>query len=150
MEYIRLLHPRNFDPYTNKFTSVAFRDGNGGASVIRRDCVDATGASLCQHVGRFYPNVGGEPPVFWIFEETRLPPDHRITPKRSRSGDDCHHDITANDTKALNKALKALLKNRLPSDFSICDRGGTHRPATLQELLALKAKYDAELAARVK
>jgi hypothetical protein len=47
------------------------------------------------------------------------------------------------DTRALNKGLRALMKSQPVSRFLTCANGG-HRPITLEELLALKARYDAE------
>lgn len=123
MEYVRLLHPKHFDCELSQFKSLAFKDSGSGASVIQYPCVDATGATICQHIRRYYPNVGGEPPVFWIFDDTILPPQTKITQKRSRSGDDCHHDITGQDINRLNKSLKSLLKSKKVGDFRVCDNG---------------------------
>jgi hypothetical protein len=65
-----------------------------------------SGASICEHIRKYYPNVGGEPPVFWIFDEAILPHGARLVQKRSDTGDDCHFNIAtdkSNNFNALNK-----------------------------------------------
>ena len=123
MQYVRLLHPKHFDCQLDEFKSLAFRDSGNGASVIQHSCIDATGSTVCAHVRRYYPDVGGEPPIFLVFDEADLPADSRLIKKRSTSGDDCHHDITGPNINSLNKSLKKLLKGRHFSSFAICANG---------------------------
>ena len=124
MEYVRLLHPNHFDCQRDEFKSLAFKVYDDGASVIQLDCI--VGHGICDHIRQYYRNVGGEPPVFWIFDEAILPADSRLVQKRSESGDDCHFNIIADNVNALNKALRKLLKSQRVETFHICD-DGQHR-----------------------
>lgn len=120
MEYVRLLHPKHFDCQRDEFKSLAFKVYDDGASIIQLACV---ALRLCDHIRKFYPNVGGEPPVFWIFDEALLPQDSRLVQKRSDSGDDCHFNIVGRDVKALDKALRKLLKSQHLTAFLVCENG---------------------------
>lgn len=122
MEYVRLLHPKHFDCQRGEFKSLAFKVYDDGASVIHLGCV--TGVTICQHIRKYYPNVGGEPPVFWIFDKAILPKECRLVQKQSDSGDDCHYNIVSNGSdNALNKALGKLLKAQPFETFHICNNG---------------------------
>jgi hypothetical protein len=122
MEYVRLLHPKHFDCQRGDFKSLAFKVYDDGASVIQLACV--AGLGICQHIQQYYPNVGGDPPVFWIFDEAILPKDCRLVQKRSDSGDDCHFNIVSTSSNnALNKALGKLPKAQPVETFQICNNG---------------------------
>jgi hypothetical protein len=134
MEYVRLLHPRHFDRQHGEFKSLAFKVYDDGASVVQLACVVAAGSNICPHVRKFYPDVGGDPPVFWIFDEAILPKDCRLVQKRSDTGDDCHFNIVSTGSdNALNKALRKLLKTQPLETFRICN-SGYDRPVTRADL----------------
>jgi hypothetical protein len=131
MEYVRLLHPKHYDCQRDEFKSLAFKVYDDGASVVQLACVGGRG--ICEHIRTYYRNVGGEPPVFWIFEESILPTGSSLVQKRSDSGDDCHFNIVSQNLKALDKALRSLLKAQPVSSFSICVNGH-HRQVTHADL----------------
>ena len=138
MEYIRFLHVRHFDnhPKQNRFKSLAFRNSTGGgASVVQRACIDATNITICDHIRRYYsPAIAGEPPIFWIFDESILTAGHRLEQERSDTGDDCHYNIHG----VSDAHYKKILKSKRLEDFLICDgaqarqlvRGDLPPPAT--------------------
>ncbi len=121
MEYIRLLHPRDFDRRRNRFTSLALRNLQGSLSVIDPDCVEGTGAGLCDHIRRYYPGITGEPPIFWRFDSSVLPVSHRVETQPSTSGDDCHRNIHG----VTDGSYRAVIINIAVSNYSICCEGGT-------------------------
>jgi hypothetical protein len=124
MEYVRLLHPKHFDCQRGEFKSLAFKVYDDGASVIQLGCVLGN-ASICEHIRKYYPNVGGEPPIFWIFDEGLLPEGSRLVQKQSDSGDCCHFNIVSGNSNvnALDKALRKLLKAQPLEAFRICNNG---------------------------
>src|SRR5665213_2565977 len=117
MHYIRLLHPKHFDCERNEFKSLAFKNYDGGASVVQRECVDSTSTSICEHIRKFYPNTGGDPAIFWVFPQTAIPAGGTLVPIPSDTGDDCHHDITG----LSDKQLRGFLKSSSLPDYQICD-----------------------------
>jgi hypothetical protein len=131
MEYVRLLHPTHFDCRRGEFKSLAFKVYDDGASVIQLACV--VGVTICDHVRKFYRNVGGEPPVFWIFDDANLPEGSSLVQKKSDTGDDCHFNIVGENVSALNKALRLWLKAQPVNTFNICDNG-YYRPVTRADL----------------
>jgi len=73
--------------------------------------------------------VRGEPPIFWIFDETIFPAGYRLEQKTTKSGDHCHYNI--HDVS--DSALKKLLKSKRIEDFFVCDNGN-HRPLQRADL----------------
>jgi hypothetical protein len=147
MEYVRLLHPKHFDCQRGEFKSLAFKVYDDGASVIQLACV--AGASICQHIRKYYPDVGGDPPVFWIFDEAILPKDCRLAQKRSDSGDDCHFNIISTGSEnVLNKALRKLLKSATFEDFSYVQQW-TRSPSKARGLVSGRTYRDCPLADRL-
>src|SRR4051794_2108934 len=95
MAYVRLIHPREFDHETGRFSDLAFkksRDGLG-MSVFDVDCAKASSQTICAHIQRYYPHQSGDPPIFYIVEESELPPDSDILSTMSTTGDECHREI---------------------------------------------------------
>ena len=100
MECIRLLHPNKYNRKQREFTRPAFRNVDGGLSVVSWDRIQDTGNSVADHIRRYYqcfPNVAGEPPIFWKFDTDILPPGHAVQQVTSDSGDICHHDVKGLD-----------------------------------------------------
>jgi len=126
MEFVRLVHPRNFDRIRGRFNDLAFKKStNGGMSVFEVECAKANSGLICDHIKAFYENVGGEPPVFYILNETELPTGYGIQQRTSDSGDECHHDVVSISNNRLKKAFKDLHW----SAFFICD-GSDYRALT--------------------
>jgi len=120
MEFIRLLHPRNFDRERNRFNDLSFKALDGGVSVVHRECVDRIPSTICEHIRNYYRNETGEPPVFFLFQEEILPEGYRIKASVSTSGDPCHHDIT----NVSDNRLWKFFKRRAWTELYICDNGG--------------------------
>jgi hypothetical protein len=136
MEYVRFLHRDHFDPrpQQNRFKSLAFKNSSngGGASVVQRPCVDATGLTICDHARKYYsPRVTGEPPIFWIFDEAVLSTARRFEKIKTDSGDECHYNLHG----VSDAELKRLLKATPLSDFMICENRA-HRPLLRDDLPA--------------
>ena len=120
MALIRLIHRKHFDPTRERFLSLAFKtssDGSG-ASVIDTTCVGGKRQPLiCCHIREFYPDIAGDPPIYWEFEEGTLPDGYSIVVTRSASGDDCHRDIQDVSDHRLAKYFKTAALE----DLMICD-----------------------------
>ena len=139
MWFIRLSHPRHYDRTKNRFNSMALKkssDGSG-ASIISRKCIDDTGKTICDHIRDFYPDVSGEPPVFWEFDEALLPNDSRIEQVTSESGDECHHAI--HDVS--NGKLRKLIIEVPIEDAAVC-MNGNHVPLTQTKILSLLDQFE--------
>jgi hypothetical protein len=131
MEYIRLLHPKNFDQKRGVFGELAFKKSStdGGASVLGLRCIEGRNVTPCDHIRGLYPSVAGEPPVFWIFREEVLPPGYRIPQEGT---DPCHHNIRDVSNTQLGKIIA-----KVPiAEISICNNGD-HRPLTIGDLEAI-------------
>lgn len=132
MRYIRLVHPKHYDARTRKFKNLAFKNSSdgSGASVILEACGAAASGSICAHIRRHYPGIGGEPPVFWPFDDSVLPAGHVIEQDTSDAGDDCHHVVKG----VTNGTLKRNFVDKWElSDLAICDNG-TYRPLTAADV----------------
>jgi hypothetical protein len=68
---------------------------------------------------QLYKLITGEPPIFWVFEESILHAGYRIEQQTAPTGDLCHYNIQG----ISDAALKALLRARVLSDFCICTNG---------------------------
>ena len=110
MEYIRYLHPKNFDHTRGCFAEIAFKkaSSDGCASIVQRDCVDGLGHDYCKHARDFYASVNWEPPVFWIFDEVNLPQGYRLTQKNSAKGDKCHYNLDNVSNTKLGRMIAAV------------------------------------------
>jgi hypothetical protein len=107
-------------------------------SVIQLECArNESGDLVCNHIRQYYPDVSGEPPVFFVFDETQLPAGSlidQVAPQQM--GDDpCHYNVTGVGDGQLKK-----LRKRNWSEYSICDNG-TYRSVTQADVDAWKADY---------
>jgi hypothetical protein len=131
MRYIHLVHLKHYDRHTGRFNSLAFKgssDGSGASIILEQCGVDDSG-SICAHIQRYYAGVGGEPPVFWRFDDSALDADCRIEQVDSERGDRCHHEVKGPSRTALNKRLRKQVDSWNIEDLWICDReGGSDRP----------------------
>ena len=129
MRYLRVIHPKHFDPEGKRINDLAFtisRD-KSGISVVDTECVEQANNSICDHLRRFYPDpIGGNPLVFWRIPDDPLFAECNWEPSLSSTGDECHRNLKGISN---NKAHKFF--NRQPlSSFTVCD-GQNERP--LQE-----------------
>ena len=133
MAFVRLCHPKHYEKYKQRFKSLAFKlsSEDGGASTFDRDCGIATSGTLCAHIARFYPNVGGDPAVFRIFEPSELPNSAHFDREKSDSGDECHHNVRG----VTNNQLKKVLEDWGSEGFQICDGSG-QRDLTSSDIAA--------------
>jgi hypothetical protein len=99
-------------------------------SVFELTCAEAASGLVCDHIRTFYKSIGGEPPVFYILEETELPPGYKIEAVRSDSGDECHRDVTGVSNGQIKKAFK---DRRHWNNFFICD-GSDYRPLRQEDV----------------
>lgn len=123
MEYVRLFHPNHFDSRLGRFKSSAFKNSSngGGASIFELDCGIKISGDVCSHIKRFYPNVGGDPAVYWVFEADELPQGSSLEAAPSNTGDLCHRNIkNVSDTY-----LRSIVIKLKTTNFMICDAAGT-------------------------
>ena len=115
---------RHYDPDERRFNDLAFKASSGdnpGASIINMECgIEATG-SICAHISKHYPGVGGDPAVFWEFDSGLIPSQCRIEQVDSDTGDKCHHEIKGVSKTSLNRVLRDLRKTWDIGQLSICD-----------------------------
>ena len=125
MEYIRLVHPENYDRDTGFFSDIEFKgksaDGSG-MSLVQLECAAAaSGGLICQHFQDKYSSVAAHPPIFLILSEAEFPDNVTLhnSPEFHPQKDPCHWDArsTTND-----KQLKKLRKRPI-TDYSICENG---------------------------
>jgi hypothetical protein len=132
MEFIRLVHPTNYDPNTGRFSDLEFKgkssDGSG-MSLVQWDCANEKSGVICQHVADHYSDVAGTPVVFLKIREEDFPANVTLhpSPEFHPTNDECHWDArTQNDRK-----LKDLRK-RPVTDYFICENGIV-RPVTTDD-----------------
>jgi hypothetical protein len=107
---------------------------------VERDCVDRSGANYCGHARQYYPSsVTGDPPIFWIFDDTLLPSDVNIIQKTSGSGDACHYNLD----NISNGKLGKLVSRTDPRTMYICDSSGGYRLITDQDIASFDQKFEA-------
>lgn len=98
MELLRIINIQNhYDRKRRRFNSLAFKNLDGGISVIEKDCIEK---EECQHIRRYYSNITGTPPVYWQFNIEILPTGFSIEHTLSKSGDVCHCEIKGLTDKA--------------------------------------------------
>ena len=133
-QLVRIIHQRHFDRNLGRFQSLAFKpSSNGGISVFCARCAVETTGSACQHIQRFYPEVSGEPPIFWTFNTSILPDEHIIEETLSDTNDSCHRDIKNITPRKAERIFKAHAK--FPDSFQICQACNSDRPLTLGDLI---------------
>jgi len=119
MQYIRPVHPKNFDFERGKFNDLVFKkSSDSGMSVFERACAEATSGSICRHIEVYYSVLSGVPPVFYIIEEEELPTGYDIKPTVSDTGDKCHREVDGVSGKSIKKAFD---NKRALHLFHICD-----------------------------
>ena len=117
--FIRILPKPHYFSGLGRFGSCAFKNFKGAISVIRESCISDSGASICNHLKRYYISVDEPPHVMWIFQRDILPDDVRLVQRRSDSGDDCHYDIEGLSDK---KAKRIFAKHcHSITNLRICD-----------------------------
>ena len=117
MEYVRLLHPKNFDHVRGRFNELSFKKKGEGVSVVERLCAETGCGIICNHARKFYPYITSEPPVFWVFDESALPSGYSIIQTTPSNNDRCHHEIRDVSNNQLWKFFKGIHWN----NFEICD-----------------------------
>ncbi len=131
MGFIRIIHPKHYDPDSNRFRSLAFKpSSDGGISVISRECIEQTGSSICGHIAKFYASVLGDPPIFWEIPEAVLPPTGQFIQAPSDTGDDCHHNLVG----LSDREARRIIKQMLLGEMSVCLETGEHRSLTGADL----------------
>src|SRR6266850_2169790 len=120
MEYIRLLHHRNFDPRKNRFNRLAFKNYGRSGSVIQHLCVQQNGTAVCAHIQKYYAPIAGSPAIFWLFSDSQLPPGGRFVQEPSKSGDECHYNIYGITDDQYAEFIKEHQINRDFAEFYIC------------------------------
>ena len=131
MDFIRIIHPKHYDPDRKSFSSLAFKpSSDGGISVVSRECIEQTGSSICGHIAKFYGTVSGSPPIFWEIPAGILPPQCQFIQNPSDTGDDCHHNLIGlNDREA-----RRIIKQTPLDEMHICLVIGGHCPLTEADL----------------
>jgi len=127
MEYVRILHPREYKPKLGRFNSGAFTNSSGGGlSVFERACAIRASKSLCEHIARHYEQVAGFPPIFWPFVTNELPEGWRLELDSSR-GDDCHFNLMGLHDNALRKFFKRqhVTLEKVRACVNACEVSGT-------------------------
>lgn len=144
MEFAGVLHRRKYRPKLKRFTSDSFKKLNGAISVVEIDCIEETGAGICEHIQRYYASVAqGEPFAFRVIRDCDLDEhfgcgNYSIVPSPSRTGDDCHRNLEGIE----DKAAKRFQKNYCDEgDVFWCIDGETHQlddelAGRLQEILS--------------
>src|SRR4051794_13417039 len=135
MGYVRVLDPSDFDHVTGEFNDLAFKKYGGGLSVIEATCAERTSGSICVHIRRFYANLTGEPPIFFLAGEGAFPEGSEFAQTDVGNGDPCHWDVTGRSDKVMKR-----MRHRHFSEYSICDNG-TYRPLTHADISGWKMKH---------
>jgi hypothetical protein len=120
MEYVRLVHPEDYDHNRGKFNDLVFKNSTDGSglSVFEVECAENTSITLCAHIRPFYPLLTGDPAIFYVMNESEIPQSGRIVDIPSATGDECHRQIMDVSTTAMKKAFQ---NKRTPELFYICD-----------------------------
>lgn len=138
MGLVRLVHPKHWEAGREGFTDLAFKPP---LSVFDVECAEhASSGLICQHVRKYYPTQGGDPPVLMFIEEGDLPPGCALDANRSDSGDDCHREVIAKG-KSLIKALKRSLMDRHWSTLKVCAPDGI-RDLTAEDIATWSAQVE--------
>jgi len=130
MGFLRLIHHIHFDHDTGKFKSLAFKNsGDGsGISLVEKECAINASPTICGHIHRYYPNVVGEPAIFWHVPEG-ITSTCKLEQKTSSTGDICHHNMKGLSDPDARRAIKDVPLN----EMMVCENG-TYRPLTLSDI----------------
>lgn len=133
MEVIRLIHHKHYDPDSKRFRSLAFRNSSndGGISVVDIECIVRqiqNEETVCDHVLKFYPNIAGQPIIYWIIRTRNIEKENpdinlKLEEKESHTGDICHINIKGLSN---NKAKNFFYGNCCPPNLRICNKGIPH------------------------
>jgi hypothetical protein len=108
----------------DKFANVAFKNLDGGISVIDDECVTESGTELCTHLIEFYSVLDAPPHIMWRFDSSILGSQVTLIPEESVTGDKCHFNIVG----LTNSQAKKIFKNFDPlRDGEICDNSCPRR-----------------------
>jgi hypothetical protein len=119
-KYIRLLPKRHYIKSANRFSSLAFRNLNGGISIVRELCVSDSGTPLCHHLRTYYLTVDQSPHIIWIFDpEIILSHSAKIEQVDSVTGDNCHYNILGLSDKKARKIFSDHCQSL--NDVMICE-----------------------------
>ncbi len=74
MDYVRLIHPIEFDPGIGKYHYRAFGvSSNRGVSVIEPTCAVERSGTLCTHAQRYYcKKTKGDPAILWFIDSQHV------------------------------------------------------------------------------
>ena len=133
MEYVRLLHQRHFDPRKNRFIRLAFKNIRGSSSIIHHECILRTSIPVCVHIRKYYTGIAGNPAIFWIFEEDRLPPGGTLEQHTTESGDECHYNVHGITDEQYAEFLKEHQRTQGFLNFYVCATG-EYRPLERHDL----------------
>ena len=140
MEAIRLFHIRHYDHRRKRFRSTAFTYFGEGIFIIDRQCIIASGITICEHIRVYYHTAASEPAIFWIFSTDILPQSSIIVPTISTTGDPCHYDIRQISDSQRRNVFERHAHNI--GDLSICSGDGSHQVPTIEQLHALSLEAE--------
>ena len=146
MEYIRVLHPKDFDPNDGRFISVVFTyPSEGGISVFEPICAERVSRTVCEHIRLYYTGLTTAPPVYWRIDFQHLCAninlrngDEKVTKeqKASKTGDEhCHYELSGITKSSAKRYARHFAK---PPNVKICRDGEAE--ASVEELTAIKRR----------
>jgi len=147
MEYVRLIHPRDYNGARGRFNRTAFEPSSddGAISLVQLDCVSAAGRSICAHIREYYPSVvDSDFIIFWKFDTAILPEGCRFEQVNNNLGDTCHHHLLGQSDNRARSILIAQYKDNR-GNFFIC-RNGAHSPlneADIDRMVAVGITFGA-------
>ena len=132
----RLVNLKHWDVQKNRFNKLAILGGarDGGISVLEPECGAQHSGSLCSHIRRYYPNVAGDPAVYWLFDPSvfgERDTDWSLlgTPSQPPAGipvdEHCHYEITEFCEKHVRKCFVSIAGDL--NKFSVCNTDDTCR-----------------------
>lgn len=122
MAFIRVIHPKHYDPRKKRFQSPAFKPSKANKiSVFEEECAIQASGSKCAHIRKFYPTVTGEPPIFWeVPSSTFGKQGCHCEQIISDTGDPCHHNIMGIPEKEARRIIISVPTH----EFMLCDSQG--------------------------
>ena len=134
MPLIRVIHQLHYAKAEGRFKSIAFEtSSDGGVSVFLSDCANEQSGNICEHIGRYYAAIAGDPPIYWEFSENVLPAGCHHETKVEAGKDPCHENIVGMNKKQSRNFFKQHTGTRL-SLFTICDPDTGPRPLLAADL----------------
>ena len=108
--------------------------------MIDRQCIFASGRTICEHIRTYYPTAASEPPIFWIFSTDILPQPSILVSTISTTGDECHYDIRQLSDKQRRDVFETHAHNI--AGLSICSDDGSYQVPTVEQLHALSLQAE--------